>query len=159
MTSKWPSMTRGRNGLIVYEQLVRGNINQNTPHVNPFIPRLQPLPIGTSIYYEPQSKRVVRDYSQKACVKWFGGAKNCSYIQVKYGKDARMVRWITVIACYKHALVVQNTTVGRHTSVPQPYRLPYYKLLQYYLFIIYVVPCVGVVSTQYVTIPTVVLTG
>jgi hypothetical protein len=65
MTSKWPSMTRGRNGLIVYEQLVRGNINQNTPCANPFIPRLQPLPIGTSIYYEPQSKRVVRDYSQR----------------------------------------------------------------------------------------------
>ena len=159
MTNKWPSMTRGRNIPIVYEQLVRGNMNQNHTPANPFIPRLQPLPIGTSIYYEPQSKRVVRNYSQKACVKWFGKAKKGLYIQVNNGKDARMVRWITVIACYEHALVVQNTTVGRHTSVPQPYRLPYYKLYQYYLIIIYVVPCVGVVSTQYVTIPTIVITG
>ena len=65
MTNKWPSMTRGRNIQIVYEQLVRGNMNQNHTPANPFIPRPQPLPIGTSIYYEPQSKRVVRDYSQR----------------------------------------------------------------------------------------------
>jgi len=80
MTNKIPSMTQPKRSQIVYEQLVRGNINQNHTHINPFIPRSQPLPIGTSIYYEPQSKRVVRNYSQKACVKWFGKAKNCSYI-------------------------------------------------------------------------------